>query len=370
MKTSSIITALLPLTLSASAQVFPQPDGPYKIQWVNSELVDSTRPDPFNATHDRRLMISHFTPILNEHCVKTCKVPYMPEEVARIEDEIFTDYLSEVGWPSGVIAGLEMEVCCEVAEDAPKTKFPTLLFGPGLNTTRLFYSATGQHLASKGYEVIVLDHPYETDVVFFPNGDIIFGGRIGRDPIDLDEIQFGLDVRTADVSFVLDTFKICKTTYLGHSFGGASAAAALLKEKRILSGANLDGALWGPVQNSGVSRPFLSLGSEGHNSTSEASWASFFAAMDADHPDVWNRELSVEGSLHNTYGDYPLIADVTGLRENQDLVDLFFGQMTGVRAMEVLSEYVSDFVEFTLRGDGEGLLAGESPEFPEVVFVR
>lgn len=364
MKYSTVLTALL--ATGALAQVFPAPDGPYKVQWINQELIDKSRPDPFNATHPRRMMVSNFLPIPSAQCKKICKVPYMPPAIAEIEDQILNDYLSDIGWPGGVLAKLEMEVCCEV-KGKLKDKFPTVLFGTGLNTTRLFYSATAQHLASKGYNIIVMDHPYETDVVQFPSGEIIYGGKIGRSPNDTKAIEFGLDVRTADVSFLLTKLNIRRTVYMGQSYGGAAAAAAMLSEKRILGGSNLDGILWGRVQDVGVSRPFLTFGAVGHNSTTEPSWKSFF---NATKPGVWNREISVAESVHGSFCDFSLIGDVTGLRGNKDLVEWFFGPALGSRVMKIMRAYLGDYFDFILkRGDG-GLLKGESPEFPDVEFIR
>jgi hypothetical protein len=46
-----------------------------------------------------------------------------------------------------------------------------------------------------------------------------------------------------------------------------------------------------------------------------------------------------------------------------------FGAITGMRTMEILREYLSDFFEFALQGKGQGLLAGPSKRFPEVSFV-
>lgn len=371
MRFTTIATGLLPAT--ALAQVLPVPKSDYKVQWASKELVDEKRQDPFNATHPRRMMISQFTPVPNDECVKTCKLPYMPPKIAKIEDAILTEYLGDVGWPHGVLAGLEVEMCCE-AEDKGhhhRPKLPRLLFGTGLNTTRLFYTATAQHIAALGYEVVVMDHPYETDVVQFPDGEIIIGGRIGRDPNNTAELQFGLDVRSQDVSFVLDELKIRQTTYIGQSYGGASAATAMANETRLMGGVNLDGAQWGRAVNAGVSRPFLTFGSVGHNSSApdERSWGKFFDAMDAKHPGVWYRELSLADSVHGSYYDQSLIGDVTGLRENEELLE-FFGKVTGERVMEVLQAYLGVFVEFTLLGGEEGILAGESDEFPDVAFLR
>ena len=375
MKLHAIATAFLPAT--GLAQVFPVPKGDYKVQWTSRELVDKNRQDPFNATHLRRMMISQFTPVPNAACLKTCRVPYMPSEIAEIEDAIFTDYLGDVGWPAGALARLEVEMCCKVVDHhhrphKPTKKLPTILFGTGNNTTRLLYTGTAQHLAALGYEVIVMDHPYETDVVQFPDGEIIFGGRIGRDPNNTAELQLGLDVRSQDVSFVLDELRIRRTTYIGQSFGGASAATVMPHESRIAGGVNLDGALWGRAVTAGVPRPFLTFGSVGHNSSSpeEPSWGQFMDAMDAKYPGVWYRELSLGDSVHGSYYDMSLIGDVTGLREeNEDMLS-FFGAVTGERTMEVLQAYLGAFIEFTLLGGEEGVLAGESDGFPDVSFLR
>lgn len=363
MKAFGIVATLLPA--AALAAIFVPPTGEYKVHWESSELTDHNRLDPFNSSHPRRMMISRFSPVPASHCKKTCRVPYMPSAIASIEDDILNAYLGDAGWPKDVLAGLELELCCEKHEHQ-EHKFPKLLFGTGLNTTRLFYSATAQHLASRGYEIIVMDHPYETDVVQFPDGEIVFGGRITKDPAD---IVHGLDVRTQDVAFVIHELKLCKTVYVGQSFGGASVAAAMVNVSRIVSGVNLDGALWGPVTDSGVSRPFLAVGAEGHNVTAIPGWADFFAAMDGKHPGVWSKLLNVKDTVHGSFMDFSLIGDIAGLRGKKELED-FFGKATGERAMGILKAYLTDFVEYTLLGGHEGLLTGPSPKFPDVSFLR
>lgn len=355
----------------AHAAVFPAPDGPFKVKWDSEELVDEGRVDPFNASHPRRMMVSHFSPVSKAHCHKICRVPYMPPVIASIEDDILIDYLSDIGWPRGVLQGLELELCCETRQpQREKRKFPTLLFGTGLNTTRYFFSAIAQQVASLGYHVIVMDHPYETDVVLFPDGEIVFGGRIGRGANDTTALQFGLDVRAQDTTFVLNHFNIRKTAFIGQSYGGAGAALAMINETRILGGVNLDGIFWSREMDLGVPRPFLLFSSEGHNSSSDASFARFFRAMDTRHPKVWTRELSLKDSVHISYSDYSVIGDITGLRTNEELVNQFFGKVTGARVMEVMKAYLGDFVKFALEGKGKGLLAGPSPKYRDVSFLR
>ncbi|KAI0474835.1 hypothetical protein F4859DRAFT_482056 [Xylaria cf. heliscus] len=369
---STVFLVALAATTSL-AQVFPSPGGPFKVQWENKELVDADRVDPFNSSHSRRMMISHFTPVAENYCTQTCRVPYMVEPIATIEDDILASAFADYGWPQGLLKGLEIDVCCGVLRPAKTQKFPTLLFGTGLNTTRLWYTDFAMEIASLGYQVIVMDHPYETDVVQFPDGEIIFGGSIPADPNNLTALEFGLDVRSSDVSFVLDTFKVCKTVYFGHSYGGASAAAATVVEHRIRAGLNLDGSLWGPVVNAGISRPFINFSGSSSsvgNETGDDSWTNFYEAQKEKHPGVWIKELHLNDSSHGSFWDLSIIGDFTGLRENEVLVENVLGVVTGKRAVEVVRAYLDDYVKFTLLGGPEGLLAGESEAFPDVIFVR
>ncbi|KAI9148736.1 putative 1-alkyl-2-acetylglycerophosphocholine esterase [Paramyrothecium foliicola] len=360
-------TVLQILVLGAVAAVIPAPQGLFAVSWEELELVDANRLDPYNPSHARRIMISHFTPVTK--CKEICKIPYMPFEVARVEDDILGEYLRDIGWQDGLLENLEIETCCQADSSAPTSKrFPTVLLDTGLNTTRYFYTATAQHLASAGYNVILMDHPYETDVVLFPNGEIIFGGRV--DTTNLTSIEFGVEVRSQDVSFILGTFGVKKTVYVGHSFGGAAAASSMMQDSRIAGGVNLDGALWGPVQDLGVSRPFLTFGSSGHNSSTEDSWARFFNATETYFPATWQKELNIRDTVHGSFCDFPLAGKATGLNENELLLDFFFGRIDADRMIRILVAYLDAFIRFTLRCGKEGLLAGENEDYPEVSFLQ
>lgn len=301
----------------------------------------------------------------------------MPPIIASFEDKSLQTDLADpkinAKWPPGVLAKLELELCCEVRDwPTERRRFPTILFGPGLSTTRLRYSAVAQYLASLGYEIIVMDHPYETDVVQFPNGEIIYSNPISTD--NETTMVFLLDVRTRDASFILDTLKVSKTVYIGHSFGGSAAAHALLYDSRVVSGINIDGPFIGPAVQLGVPRAFLALSSQGNSisppGSASAPWSSFFTSMADKHPFVWTKALSMKDTVHSGYTDFSLIGDVTGLRNDKVLESVVFGKATGKRVMEVFQAYLGDFVQFTLWHGNEGLLAGPSKRFPDVSFLR
>ncbi|KAK4148315.1 uncharacterized protein C8A04DRAFT_24124 [Dichotomopilus funicola] len=379
----------------AHALVFPLPaNAPYQVQWTSTELVDANRPDPYNASHSRRIMFSQFTPISKGDCLKTCHVPYMSSFMGSVEEAIFDAFLGDdIGWPKGLLADLELEVCCKVRKHSSSNKpthnknHRTIIYDTGLNTTRLLYSAAAQNLAAtRGYEVIVVDHPYDTDAVVFPDGSVIYGGRVPRDPEALEELAYALDARTQDAKMVLDYLgvpgggppssssrgseghKFGKVGFVGDSFGGPAAADAMLKDARVVAGVNMDGIMFGPAVDVGVAGPFLTFGTPEHNSTTEPTWTPFFNASVAQ--DAWIKELSVADSVHGLLIDFGLMGDVAGLRgEGSKLVGLVFGKITGQRTLEILSAYLSSFFDFALEGKGEGLLGGPSEEYPEISFI-
>lgn len=380
------LSYLLPAALTGAglihATVIPVPDSPYKVQWTSTELVDPARPDPFNATHARRIMISRFTPVRKRDCQRTCRVPYMNAFMSSVEDAIIDAFVGEdIGWPHGVLGRMELEVCCAVRNtgiDSSKPKprqFPTVLYSTGRNTSRLLYSASAQHLASVGYEVVVMDHPYETDAVQFPDGSVIYGGLVPRDPNAVEALAAALDVRSKDASLVLDYLGVGRDSkgvvgFVGDSFGGPAAADVMLKDARVGAGVNMDGMMFGPAVEEGVAGPFLTFGSPGHNGTSDETWEKFFNATRTNYPGAWNKELSVKDSAHGLLIDFGLVADVADLRgDDKQIVGTLIGTITGARTMEILRAYFSDFFEFALKGKGEGLLVGPSKKYSEVLFL-
>lgn len=368
MRLSTVFSLGLAATASAGL-LMPVPESIYRVKWEDQEIVDHSRLDPFNNTQPRRMMLSRFKPVLAPLCLQTCRKSMWPPPIADLEDDIVEAFAPGIGWPRGLLATLELEVCCR-AIDLPFLRYPKILFGTGLNTTRLYYSSTAQHLASLGYEVIVMDHPYETDLVQFPGGELVTGGRIVADREHPASLDYGLEVRSADASFVMDALGIRKTVFIGQSYGGAAAADIVLRDPRVVGGVNLDGAMFGRGVPEGVPAPFLVFGSDGHNSTTEPTWGPFFDAMEDKRRGVWNRELTMEESGHGTFTDSSTIGDVSGLRSNPELVENTFGKVSGRHAMAVLGDYMDDFIRFTLKGAGPGLLAGESERYPDVHSLR
>lgn len=74
------------------------------------------------------------------------------------------------------------------------------MFSPGAGTPRLYYGALAQSLARSGYAVITIDHPYDADVVEFPDGTLVFNTNI---TLDIPSLKKVVLTRVSDASFVL-----------------------------------------------------------------------------------------------------------------------------------------------------------------------
>jgi predicted dienelactone hydrolase len=102
-------------------------------------------------------MLSRFDPVPVSRC-NLEQVQYMANVTAAAEDEILGDY----GWSRGLLDRFVLEVCKEkYPVESGERKWPLALFSGGLNTTRLFYSHLAQEIASHGFTVITIDHPYD-----------------------------------------------------------------------------------------------------------------------------------------------------------------------------------------------------------------
>lgn len=271
-------------------------------------------------------------------------------------------------------------------------KFPILLFSPGEGLPRLLYTATAEDIASLGYIVVTIDHPNDTAFIEYPDGRVArYSGLVVT---SFDQLIPDINDRVSDLRFVLDSFSnetfigqipgvkeswkrdeerrgrascfnVDKVGALGHSLGGATAAATMLADRRFIAGINLDGAFVGNVTTLGLSEPFLLMSSAVHNRTDDSTWVSFW-----DNLRGYRRDIAVAGTLHLSYSDYaPLMDDAVTLgiltsAERQALV----GTINGNRMLQIESAYIGSFFDKWFKGGSGKLLNGPSKLFPEVSF--
>jgi pimeloyl-ACP methyl ester carboxylesterase len=360
-------TSLLGLALmtAVAAINLPRPEGKYGTGSSQAMLVDRSRRDPFAAAagikQDRRLMVSSFHPVaLREQCLDLPS-PYMPATTASFLDAEYGAY----GIPNNTFASFDLIQCKPRGRLSVKNKiFPTVLFSPGLGNSRLLYSAMAQSLASEGFNVITIDHPYDADIVEFEDGSTILAAEIDSD----EQIVATLGVRVQDVSFVIDQLQAKDTkqklfggrpcgkeeqyTIFGHSLGGATAAAATLVDKRLNGAINLDGTFFGALLSKGAAKPLMIVSHDGKNLTTDDSWSSAWNVTQR----VTKVAVTMSDTAHGSYSDLPLIADALGLPEDmRRQLDPFVGALPGTHVRDVVAQLVKRFTAF-VRCESKNLL--------------
>jgi pimeloyl-ACP methyl ester carboxylesterase len=177
-----------------------------------------------------------------------------------------------------------------IAKD-PKA-FPVILFSPGAFGTTFQYSSIIEDLVSHGYIVAAIEHTSEVFAVVFPDGrvHVYSETRIPKESIPppgstKEEYEAKLeawyrhnvDVRAADISFVLDKLTelnrnsngtsqflrrldLDHVAVVGHSRGGWAAVVACRRDPRIRACVNEDGNAGGQgLQYPGASIPKASI---------------------------------------------------------------------------------------------------------------
>ncbi|KAH6676753.1 PAF acetylhydrolase family protein [Halenospora varia] len=369
-----ILLAELASTLALDAYL-PTPKGSYSTLITTKKLTDTSRLDPFVRTNtSRSLMLSVYSPLPQSQCSHLVPVEYMPEKTANFYDQAY----ASVGIPTGTFGSFKLQICSETHQRYPPRQYPIVIFSPGLGNSRLMYGAIAQTIASNGYIVVSIDHPYDASIVEFPDGSVILAADIDTD----EQINSALAVRAQDVTFVLNQLSIpsvasslipnskCQLNLknvgiFGHSLGGATALASLVNDTRISGGINLDGSFFGPAIQAGTKRPFLLVGHEGKNQSTDASWGAAWRRLRG-----WKLELEVLGTAHGSFTDLPLLVDALGLTGHlPDAVTELLGSVAGPRGLEIIRVYVGAFFDKVLRGQSSGLLSKASASYPEVILI-
>lgn len=290
------------------------------------------------------------------------------------------DKYAAYGLPNGSFKGLHLETC-----KAPSSKqscasnaAPLVLFSGALATSRLIYNSMLKSIAAAGYCVISIDHPYNSDVVEFPDGTMTTGIDISSDA----DLVLALTKRTEDNVFVRQQMSNAtvanklfpghlfvagdvKAAVLGHSFGGAAAASTMLQEPLFIAGLNLDGSMFGPVLQAGLDRPFMLLGHENKTRATDPSWKAIWPQLKG-----WKKEFEVKHAAHYSFSDLPLITAVFGFQGKlPEDVGQVLGSVEVHHMMELIITYTTMFLDTVFKNGTTEELSGGNNMFPEVFEV-
>jgi dienelactone hydrolase len=241
-----------------------------------------------------------------------------------------------------------------------RAPYPVVILSPGNATNVEFYSSLAGEIASQGYVVVGLNHPYDVAAVELASGRVAqFNNSIWELDFQAHQAYIAerIKVRTADVLFTLDVLEqmnsnpdssfagmldLNSVAVAGHSLGGITASEACKADQRFKACLNLDGLQsGGPFSTEETAippgQPFLFLTKE------SALHPKLIESFEATSESYW---VVIHGASHESFADGPLL--------RPSLLP-FSGQAE--RVMELTQKYTLAFLDQTLKGQPSQLLA-------------
>jgi predicted dienelactone hydrolase len=361
---------------------FPPLTGPYPVGTAVYHFVDASRAETFssNPADRRELMVQLWYPA--EPMPGAKRAFYRSRATTRLKKENLALVRTYA------LAGAPLA-------RAP-SPFPVLIFSPSWNGGRGQNTFQTEELASHGFVVAGIDHPYGTDLTIFPDGRVVktalpeflntsSDGALQACIRTMDE---QVRIRAHDAIFVLDQLRalnshdpsgrlegrldLTRAGIFGHSFGGAVAMEACWLDRRFRACLNMDGLLCAEAADAGVKQPFLIMNDDtppptSAELTSENPRQRRYAALINRDIGRINQtldryggyEITIRGAHHMNYSDSPLYTPIKRL-SGAGPVDVY-------RAMHIINAYTLAFFDCYLNGTHQRLLDG-SLDFPEVTF--
>jgi pimeloyl-ACP methyl ester carboxylesterase len=228
-----------------------------------------------------------------------------------------------------------------------------------------------------------MEHTYGSIITVFPDGQVAYNNPNAL-PEDASVPELIVAARklvnqwSGDMSYALDTLAkldtndpdgrftgaldLEKVGVLGHSTGAGATIQFCATDPRCKAGMPMD-AYMDPVSeevlNQGVSQPFLFLFSERWSSQrNDAIFSRLYSHI--TQPD---RVLTIQGTDHYDFSDLPMLSPLApqlGLK----------GPLNGARVLRIIDDYTLAFFDHYLKDKPTELLAGPSPQYPEVIYTH
>ena len=352
----------------------PQPTGPYQVGTSTLYLKDAARAEdavPGGAV--REMVVQLWYP------AERSRNPLARYRNWR-ETRFINSYQSQVDTHSRVDAPLA---------DA-KNPFPVVLFDPGWRGRRTQNTFLTEDLASHGYVVAAIDHPYNAGLVAFPDGRVIHENAAGdvayADGSTAERVRavwnHELEKWVGDERFTLDRLAAMnqspgtqwygrlntgQVAAVGQSFGGAASTAVCAEDPRVRASVNMDGWFFAAIHMRGPHQPLLVMDAYAPDEPPEST-ATVEGLLDkTDNDDAMTSLRSfggyavlVAGVVHEDFTDQPLLSPLASVAQR--------GALPAWKIHNIVRAYVLAFLDHTMRGEDPQILHAGSRPFPEATL--
>lgn len=396
---TGLILAVLVLAISGMftwlLPVFelPKPSGPHPVGTQYLYLLDHTREEYFTADPSDRREISAQIWYPAAPLAGALRAPYLWN--ARLTGRELARSLKIPSFMFDHLALVREESWLDAPFAATQASYPVLIFSHGYAQGNVSQNTVQmRELASHGYVVVSIAHPYEGLMALFPDGRAITASAAQMDAFRQEltplvkpwleaqgtpqiEQRFrelvggskilnrSMQLWVEDTRFVIDELTrlnpqrfrgrldLERLGVFGMSFGGATAAQICLNDRRVKAGANLDGLQFGDVAGHPIQQPFMFMDGGIRGLTRKGQNRVIF--NEAAGPAY---QIAISDAMHLNFSDMTLWSPGFEL----------FGFINGPRMEQIMNAYLLAFFNQHLLGKKEPLMQGPAAEFPEVLF--
>lgn len=278
-------------------------------------------------------------------------------------------------------------------EDANE-KYPLIVFSHGAFGVKMSNTSTFMELASNGYVVVSIDHPYHAAGTMDEDGNLTIGSQAfmqevidANSEVYTEQEKFELTskwmtLRTEDMNFVLDEIleKAENTSeeiyslidkdkigLMGHSLGGAASAQLGRDREDISAVINLDGSMLGEYKRNGdgviklneepYPLPLLNFYSEYVINELKANPEYVYSNQYISSISSTAFETFIKGSNHMSYTDLPLfspllasqLSGISGGASEASVDKYYCIETMNKLVLAFFNSYLKDKGEFTLK---------------------
>lgn len=337
----------------------PAPTGPYAVGRLERTWTDTTRAEEHTpAPADRRQVgVIAWYPAVDGTGTPATYLSNQNDMIEALAASGEVNALAAQGlrWVRGH-ARAEAEI------NRSHSKFPVVLLSPGNATNVEFYSSIAEDLASHGYIVVGVNHPYQVAATLLADGAIAFYQEDLSVPAKVIE-------RSLDLRFVLDRLERETSTgdlfdgradldslgVMGHSNGGLTAVEFCRAEARIDACLNIDGQAGGGALGTGPNdqvpeQSFMFLTKE--EDLHEELAARFETGRQGGY------RVVIPAASHDDFADGSLFVP-----------SLWLFDRTVDRVNETTRGFVNAFFDMTLKGSPQSVLGEVSAPTDVYVYV-
>jgi predicted dienelactone hydrolase len=382
---------LIAVTLSVGIPVLslPAPDGTNSVGTASFSLVDDSRDNSFFGAPDeqREIYVQAWYPGVIEQGRPAPRVRTLWAELYRGDPDLFTLF-------TRYLRGVKTHSYEDIPLSTAQASYPVVVFDHAMGSFPEQSTLLMEHLASHGYVVLALSHPYSSMRVVSFDGTAIY--------LDLDKIEElsapyddeGAEIRAKleqadaeermalqleryerasglnalmatwvdDLRFVLDAvtrpaspdpklqeianrIDVDRIGMLGMSFGGGAVTELCKSDVRCRAALNIDGGTFGQRQRQPLEVPYLSLTRENQDSVAYL--------LPASRGDYYSVEVA--GTRHLDFTDDTIVLPILKWLD-------VTGEIDAARVIELTNAVSQRFFDGYLRGGPKPRFADGFPE--------